>query len=153
MANDLGNISSASVPYMVSNDKSGLRAAQSLVIPDLVASYSENASGTEQQGVSQNVLTDSGDEHTLLSRQQKVDIEKQAQDLQELSQLKGWAVSFQVDNDLNKTVIKVFDADTKKMIRQIPSEELLSLNKRIQVLRDSDDSRQGLSGLLLDSQV
>ena len=37
MANDLGNISSASVPYMVSNDKSGLQAAQSLDTPSDLA--------------------------------------------------------------------------------------------------------------------
>lgn len=152
MANDLGNISSASVPYMVSNDKSGLQAAQSLDTPsDLALNRVKDVhSSTTEQGANQDVLTNRDG-----SRDLNADIEKQARDLQELSQLKGWAVSFQVDNDLNKTVIKVFDADTQKMIRQIPSEELLSLNKRIQALRDSDDSSLGLSGLLLvlDSQV
>ena len=150
MANDLGNISSASVPYMVSNDKSGLQAAQSLDTPsDLALNRVKDVhSSTTEQGANQDVLTNRDG-----SRDLNADIEKQARDLQELSQLKGWAVSFQVDNDLNTTVIKVFDADTQKMIRQIPSEELLSLNKRIQALRDSDDSSLGLSGLLLDSQV
>ncbi len=150
MANDLGNISSASVPYMVSNDKSGLQAAQSLDTPsDLALNRVKDVhSSTTEQGANQDVLTNRDGRRDL-----NADIEKQARDLQELSQLKGWAVSFQVDNDLNKTVIKVFDADTQKMIRQIPSEELLSLNKRIQALRDSDDSSLGLSGLLLDSQV
>ena len=150
MANDLGNISSASVPYMVSNDKSGLQAAQSLDTPsDLALNRVKDVhSSTTEQGANQDVLTNRDG-----SRDLNADIEKQARDLQELSQLKGWAVSFQVDNDLNTTVIMVFDADTQKMIRQIPSEELLSLNKRIQALRDSDDSSLGLSGLLLDSQV
>lgn len=150
MANDGSNISSASVPYMVSNDKSGLQAAQSLVTPsDLALNRVKDVHrSTTEQGTNQNVLTSSDE-----SRHQNTDIEKQAQNLQELSQLKGWAVSFQVDNDLNTTVIKVFDTDTQKMIRQIPSEELLSLNKRIQALREGDDSNLGLSGLLLDSQV
>lgn len=147
MANELNNISSANVPYMVSNDKSGLQAAQSLAIPsDLAVSSVEDTNDSELQGTGQNV---NSDEFT----QQNINIEKQAQDLQELSKLKGWAVSFQVDNDLNTTVIKVVDADTQKMIRQIPSEELLSLNKRIQALREGDDSSNGSSGLLLDSQI
>ena len=153
MANDMVNASSASVPSVVSNDKSGRQAAQSLVLPsDLASTRAEDVRSAVKQGASQNVLAINAEE-PLAREQQKENAEKQAQNLQELSQLKGWAVSFQVDSDLNTTVIKVIDADTQKMIRQIPSEDMLTLNKRIQALRDEGDSGQGLSGLLLDSQI
>ena len=71
---------------------------------------------------------------------QRKDIEKQVQNLQEFSQVKGWSVNFSIDNESNKTIIKVVDADTQKTIRQIPSEDLLSISKRIQSLREGDDS-------------
>lgn len=84
---------------------------------------------------------------------QRKDIEKQVQNLQEFSQVKGWSVNFSIDNESNKTIIKVVDADTQKTIRQIPSEDLLSISKRIQSLREGDDSNSVLSGLLLDRTI
>ena len=68
-------------------------------------------------------------------------------------QVKGWSVNFSIDNESNKTIIKVVDADTQKTIRQIPSEDLLSISKRIQSLREGDDSNSVLSGLLLDRTI
>jgi len=40
-------------------------------------------------------------------------------------------VAFDVDRDSGRDVISVFDADTKELIRQIPSEEALKLLKRM----------------------
>ena len=40
-------------------------------------------------------------------------------------------VAFDVDKDSGRDVISVFDADTKELIRQIPSEEALKLLKRM----------------------
>ena len=81
------------------------------------------------------------------------ELQEQAQKLQEMSQLKGWAVNFSVDSDLNKTVIRVVDAETQKTIRQIPSEELLTISKRIQDLQDGDDSKMALAGMLFDRKI
>ena len=53
--------------------------------------------------------------------------------MQEFSKLQGWTVNFSVENDLDQVVIKVMDAETKSMIRQIPSEELLAISKRIRI--------------------
>lgn len=81
------------------------------------------------------------------------DIMKQAQELQEMSQIKGWAVNFRIDNDLDKTVITVVDSETQQMIRQIPSEELLNISRRVQSMQNGESDSQGSSGLLLDSQI
>ena len=40
-------------------------------------------------------------------------------------------VSFDIDKDSGRDVISVFDADTRELIRQIPSEEALKLLKRM----------------------
>ncbi len=80
-------------------------------------------------------------------------MEKQAQDLQEISDAKGWAVSFRVDDDLEQTIIKVVDSDTQKTIRQIPSEELVTISKRIKALREGEIGASGLQGLLFDRKA
>lgn len=41
------------------------------------------------------------------------------------------ALQFSVDEDSGETVVKVIDSDTKEVIRQIPSEELLAIANRL----------------------
>jgi flagellar protein FlaG len=41
-------------------------------------------------------------------------------------------LQFSVDKDTHSTVVKVIDSETNKLIRQIPSEELLSISKRLE---------------------
>jgi len=44
-------------------------------------------------------------------------------------------LQFSVDNDSGKTVVKVVDAATKEVIRQIPSEELMSITRALNKLQ------------------
>lgn len=44
---------------------------------------------------------------------------------------------FNIDEDLNKVVVKVVDHETGDVIRQIPSEEILAMLKRVRELGDS----------------
>lgn len=94
---------------------------------------------------------------TSESRIKEAQIEKQAQELQErldsLSRLKGWTINFSLVPELDQPVIKVIDADTKQVIRQIPSEEMLLISKRLQSLDQTSSSGVSLSGLLFDGQV
>ncbi|HEB63473.1 MAG TPA: flagellar protein FlaG [Gammaproteobacteria bacterium] len=53
-------------------------------------------------------------------------------------------LSFSVDKESGTTVVKVIDAETKEMIRQMPSEEAMKLAQRIKESLSSE-------GLLLDS--
>lgn len=39
---------------------------------------------------------------------------------------------FSVDEDLGRLVVKIINSDTKELVRQIPTEETLSLSKRMQ---------------------
>ncbi|GJB20220.1 flagellar protein FlaG [Aeromonas caviae] len=94
---------------------------------------------------------------TASSSKNRDDTEKQAQELQEklasLGKLKGWAIHFSLVPEFDRPVIKVIDAETKQVIRQIPSEEILQMNKRLQEMGQNQGDGSGLSGLLFDGQV
>ena len=153
MANEPIHFSSASASSVVKTEKSGHQAAQ--LLSDAASSTQiETAAVTRIPEDNLRVAADTEVKDTTAAEaRQQHELEKQAQKLQEISQVKGWAVSFSVDNDSNKTVIRVVDAETQKTIRQIPSEELMTISKRIQDLRDGDDSRTALAGLLFDHQI
>lgn len=52
-------------------------------------------------------------------------------------------LQFNIDTDSGKTVVKVIDADTDELIRQIPNEEALQMTKKL------DQNLVNESGLLL----
>ncbi|AUZ75572.1 flagellar protein FlaG [Aeromonas hydrophila] len=146
MANEIGIPSSVTPSSLQSSSKSGQSAAQVL-------------SGTteEQRVTAQDVKKQQEGQPGEKSAKQDVpqaDIENEVQKLQEFSKLQGWTVNFSVEKDLDQVVIKVVDAETKSMIRQIPSEELLAISKRIKDLRESDATGGGSRvGLLLDNEI
>ncbi|MDF5702167.1 flagellar protein FlaG [Aeromonas hydrophila] len=146
MANEIGIPSSVTPSSLQSSSKSGQSAAQVL-------------SGTteEQRVTAQDVKKQqAGQSGEKIARQDvpQADIENEVQKLQEFSKLQGWTVNFSVEKDLDQVVIKVVDAETKSMIRQIPSEELLAISKRIKDLRESDATGGGSrAGLLLDNEI
>ena len=57
-------------------------------------------------------------------------------------------LSFSIDQDSGHTVVKVIDSDSEEVIRQIPSEELLALARR---LRDMDS--KDVKGVLVQSSA
>ena len=146
MANEIGIPSSVTPSSLQSSSKSGQSAAQVL-------------SGTteEQRVTAQDVKKQqAGQSGEKIAKQDvpQADIEDEVQKLQEFSKLQGWTVNFSVEKDLDQVVIKVVDAETKSMIRQIPSEELLAISKRIKDLRESDATGGGSrAGLLLDNEI
>jgi flagellar protein FlaG len=45
------------------------------------------------------------------------------------------SVQFSVDQDSNRTVVKVVDMETKKVIRQFPNEDVLAMSKALDKLQ------------------
>ena len=148
MANDMVNLASAVNSSVVSGDMSGRKAAQAHPTEALVSK-----ADVEKAQTSQTVQFAEAEDATQKKESQRHEMEKQAQDLQEISDAKGWAVSFRVDDDLEQTIIKVVDSDTQKTIRQIPSEELVTISKRIKALREGEIGASGLQGLLFDRKA
>nr|WP_321271254.1 flagellar protein FlaG [uncultured Tolumonas sp.] len=153
MANEITNMSSASISTVVFSDMSGRQAAQTLSSnTDVAATPNQQKVGKTSASADLSDNKNEQQQNKVDAEKQRKELEKQAQNLQSLSELKGWSVSFRVDDEANKTVITVVDSDTNKPIRQIPDEELLALSKRIKALTDekSDDE---LTGLFLDSKI
>ncbi|MGN5288407.1 flagellar protein FlaG [Aeromonas sp. 11P] len=146
MANDIGIPSSVTPSSLQSSSKSGQSAAQVL-----------SGMAEEQRVMTQDVEKQQEERANEKVRKSDVsdkDIEKEVQNLQEFSKLQGWTVNFSVEKDLEQVVIKVMDANTKSMIRQIPSEELLAISKRLKDLREGDVIGGGSRvGLLLDKEI
>ena len=141
MTTELGNLSSASGSSVQLSDKSGQVAAQLL------------SGGVEDVGVAHQQGKQAAKQLTPSMQQSQADIEKQVQNLQEFGQLQGWTVNFSVEKELEQVVIKVMDAETKSMIRQIPSEELIAINKRIQALVQGEAGANPRVGLLFDREI
>lgn len=59
-------------------------------------------------------------------------IEQAVSDLNDLVHDLHRELRFTVDHDSGDTVIKVVDRETDEVVRQIPSEELMQLRKRLQ---------------------
>ncbi|WP_421353938.1 flagellar protein FlaG [Aeromonas veronii] len=146
MANDIGIPSSVTPSSLQSSSKSGQSAAQVL-----------SGMAEEQRVMTQDVEKQQEERAKEKVRKSDVsdkDIDKEVQNLQEFSKLQGWTVNFSVEKDLEQVVIKVMDANTKSMIRQIPSEELLAISKRLKDLREVDVIGGGSRvGLLLDKEI
>lgn len=101
-------------------------------------------------------------EHSVHAKVQELNkekalMEKQAQELQErldnLSKMKGWTINFSLVPEFEQPVVKVIDVETKQVIRQIPSEEMLLMNKRLQAMEQDGGNVTSLSGILFDGQV
>jgi flagellar protein FlaG len=60
------------------------------------------------------------------------DVERALQQVSDRLQINQRTLQFSVDKDTQSTVVKVIDSETNKLIRQIPSEELLSISKRLE---------------------
>ncbi|ANB69871.1 flagellar protein FlaG [Aeromonas sp. 96A] len=144
MTTEIGNLSSAHGASLQLSDKSGQVAAQLL-------------SGTMEEAVEDAHVAPRKEQEPkdngLLQQQNQSDIEKQVQNLQEFGHLQGWTVNFSVEQDLGQVVIKVMDTDTQSVIRQIPTEELLAIHKRIQALRQGEAGANPKLGLLLDREI
>lgn len=147
---------SASTVVVGANDKSGLTAAQPHSVSDTANVSAANQTVKNASSSSAVSGSEKISEQDLKKQKetQAEELKKQAQKLQELSQVKGWRVDFSIDQDLKQTVVKVVDTDTKKVIRQIPSEEMLALTKRINALQEKDNTANSdISGLLFDSKA
>lgn len=74
----------------------------------------------------------------------KKDVEEAVAKLNKSVQDRAQSLEFSIDNDSNRTIVKVIDQSTKEVLRQIPTPEALQIAKSI-------DARSG--GLLVDQEA
>jgi flagellar protein FlaG len=68
------------------------------------------------------------------SQIKKEDVQEMVEALKDLTDTLQTKLNFSVDEGTNNIVVKVIDKDTDKVIRQIPPEELLELQEKMQDL-------------------
>ncbi len=52
--------------------------------------------------------------------------------------LNGAQVQFTIDKDLGRTIVRVIDTETKKVLRQFPSEEMIAIARNIDRMRGTN---------------
>jgi flagellar protein FlaG len=63
-------------------------------------------------------------------------------------------LNFMLDEGSGKTVVKIIDSQSGELVRQIPSEEMLALARRLQEMtREQSASGEQLKGLLVTTKV
>lgn len=76
------------------------------------------------------------------------DLDAAMQDLQQFIQGLGRDLSFRRDESLERSIITVFDSNTKEVVRQIPSEEVVAIARQIR--SDLDQLR---AGMFMDTKI
>ncbi|GAA5132067.1 flagellar protein FlaG [Thalassotalea piscium] len=124
---------------------------------------SNNESDADKERISAetNVAKTESNENKALKNVQEAQVEKSTEEsveeleqaFEEISQFMNMYnrnVNFSMDEKSEKTVIKVFDSDSKELIKQFPSEDLVKLAQKIKELRQDVDLK---SGIFLDEKV
>lgn len=70
-----------------------------------------------------------------ISQAKQKDVEQAVKEVNEFVQPINNALSFSLDHESDKMVVKVIDQGTKEVIRQIPSEEMLALAKALDTMK------------------
>ena len=86
------------------------------------------------------------------NRKQEADEKSVAEAIEDINanaKLRMRNLELSINEELNRTVIKVVDAESGEMIRQIPSEKVLQLAEK---LKESDEPTDVVSGLFLDDE-
>jgi len=81
--------------------------------------------------------------------QQREAIRAKVAELNNINQNIQRSLKFEVDEDSGETVVTVKDKQSGEVIRQIPSEEMLSLSKRLKALNGNVEA----TGILLKSDA
>ncbi|MEP1384401.1 MAG: flagellar protein FlaG [Paraglaciecola sp.] len=92
----------------------------------------------------------SADNQVIQDEYSPEEIEVAVTQISEFVQASSRQLNFSVDEDSNKQVVKVTDAESGDVIRQIPSEEVLKLSERLQDLQTEVGTAVGL---LFNKQV
>lgn len=120
---DISSITSVSALPRLAKDTSGTAPAQGGATSN-TASAVPVASGAV-------AATDDKDAR----KAQGADLESAVSDIQSFVQAVKRGLEFSVDDSTGDVVVKVIDTDSGKLIRQIPSEELLKLAERLDDIR------------------
>ncbi len=85
--------------------------------------------------------------------QRAEDIEAAVEQLADFAQSLKRALSFSVDDVTGQTILTVTDSESDTVVRQIPSEELVQLARKLQELQEMQEKLGETTGNLLEVKV
>jgi len=83
------------------------------------------------------------EEQTRETEVTKEDLEKAVSHLKDYVQNMKRDMDFSVDDTTGRFVVKVFDSETRELIRQIPSEEMLAISRHLVERMEEEESKKG----------
>ncbi|MBZ5755945.1 flagellar protein FlaG [Pseudomonas sp. S5(2021)] len=117
------------------------RIAGGLVRPETVAtSTTPPGSVKEAGGFSLEGLQESQHKTDGTSEVARAELEVQVSDVLSRLQMVQRDLDFNIDDSTGQVVVKVIDSESGKLVRQIPSKELLELAERFEEMRNLMES-------------
>lgn len=146
---------------LVSSQGIELKAPQNLVPENVevkVSDYNLSGQKVTSAAESESVKLSNADNKTINdlsastsnSKESASELEEAIEVVADFMQLSTQNVNFQKDETSDKTIIKVFDTESKDLIKQFPSEEVIDIANKILALRQDIGMK---TGILLDEQV
>lgn len=111
--------------------------------------FSADSEGKTPYDLGKNSLKNTQDSSLKLEENDS-EIEEAIEVIADFMKVTTQNVNFYKDETSDKTVIKVFDGESKDLIKQFPSEEFLDIANKILSLRQDIGLK---TGILLDEQV
>lgn len=109
-------------------------------------------SSTQQSALQQNQAS--------VNHDVKIDLSKEVQQVEELLSLVDSSLTFRVDDEAGRTVISIIDGENGSVVRQIPSEEILEVSRKIsgqlEEFRSAliyGDSKSQVTGFFTDAVI
>ena len=103
----------------------------------------EKNAGTKENKASLNQVNQAGGQQSTSQQMTTEEVREVVESFQEMSETIQTKLSFSVDEENNEIVVKIFDKESEELIRQFPSEKMLSLQ----------DKMSDLAGFLFDTKV
>ncbi len=117
------------------------------------SSVSASTASKEKEDMQAN-LTEAAIKKSIKGKEEKEVEEEELKEafetVSEFMSLYNRNVNFSLDEGSDKTIIKVFDSDSKELIKQFPSEDLLEMARKIHAVRQDIDLK---TGIFLDEKV
>jgi flagellar protein FlaG len=113
----------------------------------------DGVAGATKTAVALPVEASSNDVST--AETQRARAENLAQELKQLVQNLRRELNFRVDDDTGRLVIRVIDAETDEVVRQIPPDRLLELQQRLSEIQESGSPADAsvMDGMLFNAKV
>lgn len=96
-----------------------------LISVDKLESVQKNVENTEAKENKESLKQTSG------KQMNREEVKEMIESFQEMSETIQTKLSFSVDEENNEIVVKIFDKESEQLIRQFPSEEMLSLQAKM----------------------